>query len=63
MTKVEKETEQMQQTFNLDEEQTSLKTSATFTYDSLNQVGSLEEVKSEYLNLQKVRMVPPHFCL
>ena len=37
--------------FNLDEEQTSLKMLATDAYDSLNSVGSLEEVKSEHLNL------------
>ena len=37
--------------FNLDEKQTSLKTLATDTYDSLNYVGLLEEVKSENLNL------------
>ena len=36
MTKVEKETEQMQQMFNLDEEQTSLKMLGTDTYYSLN---------------------------
>ena len=40
-----------QQMFNLDEEQTSLKVLATYSYDSLSQVGSLEEVKSEHLNL------------
>ena len=49
--KVGKETDQIQQMFNLDEEQTSLKTLATETYDSLNQVGSLEEIKSDHLNL------------
>ena len=37
--------------FNLDEEQTSLKTLATDNYDSLNCVGSLEEIKSEKLNI------------
>ena len=37
--------------FNLDEEQTSLKMLVTDTYDSLNCVGSLEEVQSEHLNL------------
>ena len=57
-TKVEKETNQIQQMFNFDEEQTSLETLVTDTYDSLNHVGSLEEIKSEH-----VRMVPPYFCL
>ena len=37
--------------FNLDEEETSLKTLATEMYDSLNQVGSLEEINLEHLNL------------
>ena len=43
----EREIEQRQQMFNLDEEQTSLKSLATDTYDSLNHVSSLEEVRSE----------------
>ena len=37
--------------FDLDEEQTSLKMLATDKYDSLNQVGSLDKIKSEHLNL------------
>ena len=37
--------------FNLDEDQTSLKTLATDTYDNLNHIGSVEEVRSEHLNL------------
>ena len=44
-TKEEGETDQIQQMFNLDEEQTSLKMLATDTYDSHSQVGSLEEVR------------------
>ena len=47
----ERDTEQIQQMFNLDEEQTSSKALAINTYDSLNCVNSLEEVRSEYLNL------------
>ena len=50
-TKVEKETHQIQQMFNLDEEQTSLKLLVTDTCDSLNYVHLLEEIKSEHLNL------------
>ena len=46
----ERETEQIQQMFNLDEEQTSLITLATDTYESLNHVIILEEVRSEHLN-------------
>ena len=45
-SKVEKETDQIQQMFNLDEEQTSLKTLATDTYASRNRVGPLEENKN-----------------
>ena len=49
--KEERDTDQIQQMFNLDEDQTSLKTLATDTYDNLNCVGSVEEVRSEHLNL------------
>ena len=62
-TKEERETDQIQQMFNLDKGKTSLKTLASDTSDSLSQVGSLGEVKSEHLTVQKVRMAPPHFCL
>ena len=37
-----KETDQIQQMFNLDEEQTSSRTLETGTYNSLNHIGSLE---------------------
>ena len=47
----ERETEQVQQMFNLDKEQTLLKTVAADTYDGLNHVSSLEEVRSEHLKL------------
>ena len=50
-TKEERETDQIQQMFNLDKEQTSLKTLFTNTYDSLNHVSSWEEVRSEHLNM------------
>ena len=50
-SKVEKETDQIQQMFTLNGEQTPLKLLATDTYDSLNQVGSLDKIKSEHLNL------------
>ena len=51
MAREERETEQIQQMFNLDEELTLLKALATDTYDSLNCVSSLEEVRSGHLNL------------
>ena len=51
ITKEEWEIDQIQQIFKLEEDQTSLKSLVTDTYDSLNQVGSLEEIKSEHLNL------------
>ena len=63
MVREERETEKIQQTFNLDEEKTALKTLATDTYDSLNHVSPLEEIRLEHLNLKKVRMVPLHICL
>ena len=50
--KTEKETDQIQHMFYLDEEQTSLTMLATDTYDSLNHIGSLEEIKSEHLIIE-----------
>ena len=41
MTREERETEQKQQMFNFNEEQTALKTLATNTYDNFNHVSSL----------------------
>ena len=49
-TKIEREADQIKQLFNLHEEQTSLKTLAIDTYDGLNHIGSLEEIKSKNLN-------------
>ena len=48
-----RKTEQIQQLFNLDEEQTSLKTFATDAYDSLSKINSLEDIAlaQEHLNL------------
>ena len=63
-TKEGRQIEQIQQMYNLDEEQTSLKTLATNdTCNNFSHTNSLEEVRSEHLNLQKVRMAPPHSCL
>ena len=45
------EIEKIQQMFNLDEEQTSLKALATDTYDSLNKMNSLENMRPGHLNL------------
>ena len=52
-SKEEREINQIQQMFNLDEGQTSLKTLATDTYDSLDKTNSLENVTlmQEHLNL------------
>ena len=61
--KEERDTDQIQRMFNLDEDQTSLKTLATDTHDNHNHVSSVEEVRSEYLNLYRGRMSPPHFYL
>ena len=47
----EREIEQIQQMFNLEKDQTSLKTLARDAYDSLNKINSLENVRQEHLNL------------
>ena len=49
--KLEKEAEQIQQMYNMDEEKTSLKTLATDTYESLNSVSSINEMATDHLNL------------
>ena len=41
----EREIEQIQQMFNLDEEQISLKALTTDMYDSLNKINSLENLR------------------
>ena len=41
----------MQWMYNMDEEQTSLKTLLTDTYDGLNQVSSVNEIATDHLNL------------
>ena len=51
-TKEERQIEQIQQMFKLDEEQISLKTLATNdTYDNLSHTNSLDDIRSEHLNL------------
>ena len=50
-SKEEREIEQIQQMFNLDEEQTSLKAPPTDMYDSLNKINSIENIRQEHLNL------------
>ena len=64
-SKEEREIKQIQQVFNLDEGQTSLKTLATHRHDSLHKLNSLESITlaQEHLNLQKAVMTPIHFCL
>ena len=47
--------------FNLDEEQTSLKTLMRDTHDSLNDVGSLEEIKTEIFKLIEGKNDPTTF--
>ena len=43
-SKIDKETEHIQQMHYMEEEQTSLKTFMTDTYDSLNEVTSIGEI-------------------
>ena len=51
-TKEEREIDQIQQMFNFDDEQMSLKTlAANDAYDNFSSASSLEEVKSAHLNL------------
>ena len=47
----------------MDEEQTALKDLATDIYTNLNRINSVVETIVDHLNLWKVRMNPPHFCL
>ena len=47
---------------NLDEDQTALKVLAMDTYDNLITT-SPDNTIVDNLNLKKVRMAPPHFCL
>ena len=63
-SKEERDIEQIQQMFNLDEGQTSLKMLATDTYDSLDKINSLEDITlaQEHLNSEKVRMTPHIFA-
>ena len=50
-SKEEREIEQIQQMFNLDEEQTSLKAPTTHMYDSLNKINPVEDMWQGHLNL------------
>ena len=50
-SKEERNIEQIQQMFNQDEEQASLKALTTDTYGSLNKINSLENIRQEHLNL------------
>ena len=50
-SKEEREIEQIQQMFDLDEEQTSLKPLATDIYDSLNKINSLANIRQGHLNI------------
>ena len=47
----EKEPEQIQQMYNVDEEQTAIKVLATDTYDNLNRINSADETKVDHLKL------------
>ena len=58
---VDREVEQIQQMFNMDEDQTLLQT-PLIDVDQVGQGVSPTETRHN-LNLYRVRMVPPHFCL
>ena len=59
----EKEIEQLQQMLNLGDEQTSLKSLIINTQDNCRRANSEENLRQGHLNLQQVRMTPPHFYL
>ena len=50
-SQVEKDSEQIQQMYNMDEEQCSLKVLATDTYDNLNSINSVDETTVDHLNV------------
>ena len=50
-SKVEKEWEQIQQMYSMDEEKTTLKLLVTDTYDSLSRINSIGEKAMDHLNL------------
>ena len=49
--------------YNTDEEQTALTILATDTYDNLSRINSVDETIVDHLNVKKVGITPPHFCL
>ena len=53
----------MPQMYNLNEEQTALKVLAMDMYDNLIRTNSADDTIVDHLNLEKVRMAPPHFLL
>ena len=57
----EKEPEQIQQMFNLDEDQTALKVFSSDTYNNLIKTNS-DDIIVDHLNLKKLGMLPPHFA-
>ena len=50
-SQIEKESEQIQQMYNIDEEQTAFKGLATDTYDNLNRINSVDKSIVDHLNL------------
>ena len=57
----DREVEQIQPMFNMDKEQTLLQTPSIDTNQDRQSINTIEV--RENLNLQRVRMVLPHFCL
>ena len=60
-SEMERESEQIKQRYNLDKNQTALKVLVADTYDNLIRTSSDNAI--DHLNLKRVRMAPPHFCL
>ena len=61
ITQADREAETIQQMFNMDEQQTLLQTPLIDTNQARQSVNTIEP--REHLNVEKVRVLPPHFCL
>ena len=60
-SKLEKEAQAIQQMYNMDEEQISVKTIVTDTYDSLNQVHSINEIANRSFKITEGKNSPTTF--
>ena len=61
-SQTEKEPEQIEQMYNLYEDQTALNIVATEMYDNFIRTNP-DDAIVDHLNIYKVRIIPPHFYL